>query len=102
MKKSDLKSKMIVKTRVGVCHLVVDDILVGHGYYTLLDYKDDLTHEEFKDEDIIEVLGYYNPRLELNNGLGHNTELIVDISKNELTSNYKTLWFKQEYTNEDA
>ena len=103
MKKSDLKSKMIVKQRNGICHLVVDDILVGTGLYLLEDYNDDLTCKEHSEAwDIMEVFGYYNPYLKLNNDLGHNTDLMSHIRDNKLNDNYKLLWFRREYLDENG
>lgn len=73
MKKSDLKSGMVVETIEGYLYLVVGDILIRDvGYLNLSSYHDDLKHTVFRDFNIIKIYNYklgrsFNRLLEYNN-----------------------------------
>lgn len=63
MKKSDLRSGMIVEYRDGIKRLVVNDDLIGDdGHLSLSNYNDDLKHDEYSDLDIIKVYRYKRVR----------------------------------------
>lgn len=62
MKKTDLKSGMTIKLRNDSVYLVVNDGLSReNGFEPLSLYRDNLTHINDKDYDIVEVYLYRNP-----------------------------------------
>src|SRR5690606_23857980 len=86
MKKSDLKSGMIVEYRDGIKRLVVNNDLIGDGYLSLSYYNDDLKHDEYSDLDIIKVYRYKRVRSFSYLLKDNNLELIWERKEYELTS----------------
>lgn len=73
MKKSDLRSGMVVKTKEGMKYLLIEAreelILVGKEEWTTLrHYRDDLLHDIYNDLDIVEIYatnhGTFNDMIE--------------------------------------
>src|SRR5690606_11993145 len=87
MKKSDLKSGMVVKTQEENLYLVVGDKLIGeYGYLNLASYHDNLEHTLFRDFNIIKVYNYKLGRIFSRLLDEDNLELIWEQKKHELTS----------------
>lgn len=87
MKKSDLKSGMVVEYRDGIRRLVVNDDLIGDdGHLSLSNYNDDLKHDEYSDLDIMKVYRYKRVRSFSYLLKDDNLELISERKEYELTS----------------
>lgn len=58
MKKSDLKNKMVVKTRNGNIYTIIDgDMYRYSGWVSMISYREDLTNKLRDGYDIVEVYG---------------------------------------------
>ena len=87
MKKSDLKSEMVVQFRNGSKYMFLEEIqnLSGEQYgYNITDFNEDLTHESCSDKDIVKV---YRPRKHgcILNVINDSNKLIWDREKSNLT-----------------
>jgi len=62
MKKSDLKSGMIVETRDGKRYLFTSGVLLDFdGYIMLINYNEDLKSKYYEAQDIVKVYKGNNP-----------------------------------------
>lgn len=85
MKKSYLKSKMVVKTRNGGLWLVVDDAFIRvHEFTTFTEYNEELRCEKNKNYDIVKVYRYINEN--------YNNSNVSDITTMLNEENLKLLW----------
>ena len=87
MKKSDLKSEMVVQFRNGSKYMFLEETqnLSGEHYgYNITDFNEDLTHKYSSDKDIIKV---YRPRKNgcILNVINDSNKLIWDREENKLT-----------------
>lgn len=87
MKKSDLKSGMVVEYRKGDKRLVVNnDLISDDGHYTLTAYNDDLKDKTSSNLDIIKVYRYIRSGNISQLLDDDNLELICERKEHELTS----------------